>query len=102
MVSIFLSKKYSSFFCSLPILPILFAGISEELTAKNQELTDAVLELQRELREATEQYGELEAKLKERDVALEVTTEKKNLCIQELKKELEHANQLMEAVKQRE
>ncbi|XP_054265547.1 nucleoprotein TPR-like isoform X3 [Macrosteles quadrilineatus] len=78
----------------------LHKGISEELTAKNQELTDAVLELQRELREATEQYGELEAKLKERDVALEVTTEKKNLCIQELKKELEHANQLMEAVKQ--
>jgi hypothetical protein len=30
-----------------------------------------------------------------------VTTEKKNLCIQELKKELEHANELIEAVKQR-
>ncbi|KAG8308469.1 hypothetical protein J6590_002557 [Homalodisca vitripennis] len=77
----------------------LYKSLSEDATAKNEELTEAVKELQRLLKEATDQYGDLETKLREKEVALEVTTEKKNLCIQELKKELEHANELIEATK---
>lgn len=77
------------------------AGLSEEASAKNEELTNAVKELQELLQRATQEYGDLETKLQEKEVALEVTVEKKNLCIQELKKELEHANQLIEATKQR-
>lgn len=79
----------------------ILPGLSEDASAKNEEFTNAVQELQRLLKEASEQYGDLETKLKEKETALEVTTEKKNLCINELKKELDHANELLEATKQR-
>lgn len=83
------------------IMSCYLTGLSEDAACKTDELTNAVKELQSLLKDATEQYGVLETQLKEKEVALEVTTEKKNLCIQELKKELEHANKLLETTKQR-
>lgn len=48
------------------------------------------------MKSATEQYGELETKHKESELAHEEIIAKKNECIEMLKKELETANEIIE------
>lgn len=78
----------------------LYKGLSEEAASKNAELSLAVKELQKLLQDASQQYGDLETKLKEEEVKYEAIIEKKNECIINLKKELEHANDLIKVAKQ--
>lgn len=54
------------------------------------------LQVQQLLKSATEQYGELETKYKESELAHEEILAKKNECIEMLKKELETANEIIE------
>ncbi|XP_045784623.1 nucleoprotein TPR-like [Maniola jurtina] len=65
--------------------------------AKTTELTEGILELQKLLNEATEQYGDLETKYKQAEVDHEELMDKKNEIISSLKNELEHANDLLKA-----
>lgn len=74
--------------------------MNEETANKTNELTSAVKELQKLLNEANQQYGELETQLKEKEELCKSGIEKKDVCIQTLRKELEHANELLKAAKQ--
>lgn len=55
--------------------------------------------MQQLLKSATEQYGDLETKHKESELAHEEIIAKKNECIAMLKKELETANEILENFK---
>ncbi|XP_033209143.1 nucleoprotein TPR-like isoform X2 [Belonocnema kinseyi] len=78
----------------------LYKSMAEETNAKAEEYTNAVKELQDLVENATEQYGILESKhnqlLQERD---EENSEK-DQKINELSTELQHANELLKALKQ--
>ena len=78
----------------------LYKSMVEETNAKAEEYTNAVKELQELVENATEQYGILESKhnqlLQERD---EENAEKEEK-INELNTELQHANELLKALKQ--
>lgn len=54
------------------------------------------LKVQQLLKSASEQYGELETKHKESELAHQEILAKKNECIDMLKKELETANEIIE------
>ncbi|CAH1278989.1 unnamed protein product [Diabrotica balteata] len=73
-----------------------FKSRYEELEHHSKTLEDAVTELQQVLKNATEQYGELETKHKESELAKEEIIAKKNECLELLKKELETANELLD------
>ncbi|KAF7268978.1 hypothetical protein GWI33_017962 [Rhynchophorus ferrugineus] len=73
-----------------------YKSMYEESQQHAQELKDALSEVQELLKQATEQYGDLETKHKESVLANEEILAKKNDCIAMLKKELETANEIIE------
>lgn len=78
----------------------LISGLCDENDSKTEKLANAINELQQLLRAASEQYGQLETKEKEMQLKHEEQITKKNECIHLLKKELEGANQLLQATKE--
>ena len=74
---------------------------SEDAQAKADELTKATEELQRLLREASSRSGELETSSKADVDQLKETLEQDRKAIEELQKELERANTLLDASKSR-
>lgn len=75
--------------------------MSDDATAKSEELSNAVKELQILLQDASKQYGDLETEGKKKEMLFEEEMAKKTECITFLKKELQDANELMK-VKQQE
>ncbi|XP_019755756.1 nucleoprotein TPR-like isoform X1 [Dendroctonus ponderosae] len=73
-----------------------YKSMHEESQKHTEELRSGLSEVQELLRKATEQYGELETKSKETDLAHEEIIGKKNDYIAMLKKELETANEVIE------
>lgn len=73
-----------------------YKAMQEEGQKYADELKNALSDVQELLRQATEQYGELETKHKENELAHEEIIGKKNDCIALLKKELETANEIVE------
>lgn len=73
----------------------LYKGSNEENVTQTNELSNAVTELKKLLSEASDQYGELETKLKQVQMKNEQDMEEKNNIIQSLKDELKHANDLL-------
>ncbi|CAH1106510.1 unnamed protein product [Psylliodes chrysocephalus] len=73
-----------------------YKSMYEELQQHAEELKEALSEVQQLLKTATEEYGELETKHKETQLANEEIISKKNDCIELLKKELETANEVFE------
>lgn len=63
-------------------------------------MTDSIQELKKLLSDAGERYAELEIMQKEKVLQLEHEIEKRDECIQHLKKELQDANDLLAAAKQ--
>lgn len=90
-IFVYIITLYTLLFCS---------GLNEEAANKTNELTSAVKELQKLLNDANQQYGELETQLKEKEEMFKSALEKKDICIEALKKELRHANELFKAAKQ--
>ncbi|KAJ8922301.1 hypothetical protein NQ315_004243 [Exocentrus adspersus] len=76
-----------------------YKAMYEESQQHGEELKGALTEVQQLLKSATEQYGELETKHKESELANEEIIAKKNECIAMLKKELETANEILEQSK---
>ncbi|XP_074025813.1 nuclear basket protein megator isoform X2 [Leptinotarsa decemlineata] len=76
-----------------------YQSMYEESQQHANELKEALSELQELLRSATEQYGQLETKHKESELAHEEILLRKNECIDLLKKELETANEIIDATK---
>ncbi|KAJ8928669.1 hypothetical protein NQ314_018763 [Rhamnusium bicolor] len=76
-----------------------YKSMYEESQQHSEELKEALTEVQQLLKTATEQYGELETKHKESELAHEEIIAKKNECIAMLKKELETANEILENTK---
>lgn len=64
------------------------------------ELSTAVKELQRLLKEASDHSGDLETRLAQQESDAQAELEAKQEAINALKEELRHANILLEAVKQ--
>ncbi|KAF6202591.1 hypothetical protein GE061_002989 [Apolygus lucorum] len=72
----------------------------EEAEHRASELSTAVKELQRLLKEASDHSGDLETRLAQQESDLTAELEAKQEAINALKEELRHANILLEAVKQ--
>lgn len=93
------AKTNESYVCEIEAktkMANAYKAMYEESHRHAEELKDALSEVQELLRQATEQYGELETKHKETELANEEIISKKNDCIAMLKKELETANEIME------
>lgn len=78
----------------------LYKGQNEENNAQVEELKKGISELQNLLRNASDQYGELETKFKEADMEHDEILSKKNECIVMLKKELDTANDMLKVAKE--
>ncbi|XP_044737126.1 nucleoprotein TPR isoform X2 [Chrysoperla carnea] len=78
----------------------LYKDMSEENQAQINQLTEAVSELQRLLKEHKEQQEILETEHKELQLTYEETVTKKNECIELLKKELEDANDILKSTRE--
>lgn len=78
----------------------MFSGLCDENDSKTEKLTNAINELQSLLKNASDQYGELETKQKALIVQHEEEISQKNECIKLLKKELEDANELLKIAKE--
>ncbi|XP_056646603.1 nucleoprotein TPR isoform X2 [Diorhabda sublineata] len=73
-----------------------YKNMYEEGQQHTDELKEALSEVQQLLKTATDQYGQLETKYKESELANEEIILKKNEYIELLKKELESANEILE------
>ena len=78
----------------------LYKSMAEDTNAKAEEYTNAVKELQELVDHATEQYGILESKHNQVLQEHEQENTEKDQKINELTTELEHANELLKALKQ--
>ncbi|XP_055390315.1 nucleoprotein TPR [Condylostylus longicornis] len=73
----------------------LYKETNEDKVNQINELSNAITDLKKMLSEATEQYGELETKLKAVEVKHEQELEEKNNIIQSIRDELKNANDLL-------
>ncbi|XP_015428954.1 PREDICTED: nucleoprotein TPR-like isoform X2 [Dufourea novaeangliae] len=78
----------------------LYKGMADEANAKAEEYSSAVKELQELLEHATEQYGALETTHNQLQLQHKEELEEKEQKIDELSKELIHANELLKNIKQ--
>lgn len=78
----------------------LYKGMNDENNGQVEELKKGITELQGLLRNASDQYGELETKHKEAELEHEEILTKKNDCIVMLKKELDTANDMLKMAKE--
>ncbi|XP_043260114.1 nucleoprotein TPR [Colletes gigas] len=78
----------------------LYKGMADEANAKAEEFSTAVKELQELLEHATEQYGKLETTHNQLQLQHKENLEEKERKIDELSKELNHANELLKSIKQ--
>ncbi|XP_031825954.1 nuclear basket protein megator isoform X2 [Nomia melanderi] len=78
----------------------LYKGMADEANAKAEEFTNAVKELQELLEHATDQYGTLETTHNQLQLQHKEELEEKEQKIEELSKELDHANELLKNIKQ--
>lgn len=79
----------------------LYKASSEDAQSKAEELTQATEELQRLLRDASTRFGKLETESKAEIEKLNDQLQKSAETNSELKKELERANNLLDANKSR-
>lgn len=75
----------------------LYKDASEDSTSQLSEMANAVTELKAMLKEATDEYGVLETKMKSFDVKHEQELEDKNKELSALQIELKNANELLKA-----
>ncbi|KAF3420193.1 hypothetical protein E2986_05707 [Frieseomelitta varia] len=78
----------------------LYKGMADEANAKAEEFSNAVKELQELLEHATEQYGTLETTHNQLQLQHKEELEEREQKIDELSKELNHANELLKNIKQ--
>ncbi|XP_017789760.1 PREDICTED: nucleoprotein TPR [Habropoda laboriosa] len=78
----------------------LYKGMADEANAKAEEFSNAVKELQELLEHATQQYGTLETTHTQLHLQHKQELEEKEQKIDELSKELNHANELLKNIKQ--
>ncbi|VVC86729.1 unnamed protein product, partial [Leptidea sinapis] len=75
----------------------LFKTMHEDSEAKTKELNETIAELQKQLNEASEKYGELETIYKQVEFDQKELIRKKNEKINSLETELKHNNDLLKA-----
>ncbi|XP_067629851.1 nucleoprotein TPR isoform X2 [Eurosta solidaginis] len=76
----------------------LYKSNCEDTDGERNELSNAITDLKRMLAEASEQYGELETKLKATVLQHEQELEERDKVIESQKSELQHANDLLKEV----
>ncbi|XP_070495708.1 nucleoprotein TPR-like [Chironomus tepperi] len=92
-------KKYQHELSSKSRLVELFKEKSEDAVTVQKEVTSVVAELRASLKEATDEYGLLETKMKQKDIEHQHEVEELTKLIEDLKHELQNGNELLEAAK---
>uniref|UniRef100_A0A1I8NNF9 Nucleoprotein TPR n=1 Tax=Stomoxys calcitrans TaxID=35570 RepID=A0A1I8NNF9_STOCA len=77
----------------------LYKSNCEDTDMERTELTAAISDFKRMLAEASDQYGELETKLKATQLKHEEELEERQKAIDALKEEIKHANELLKELK---
>lgn len=92
-------KKYQQELASKSRLVDLYKEKCEDAVTEQKDITAVVAELRTALKEATEEYGKIEAELKERNLQHEKSSLEQAQTIENLQTELSNANVLLEAAK---
>lgn len=92
-------KKYQNELNSKERLVDLYKDKNDDCVGEQRELTNAITEVQQALKEATEEYGKLETKLKSEKITHENHIEALNGKIRSQANELKNANHLLEALR---
>lgn len=90
-----LMEHYQKELQSKTKLAELYKGSAEDNISEKNELTTAISELKKLLTESSDQYGEMETKLRNIDVQHSKEIETRELTIQQLRDELKGANELL-------
>lgn len=93
-------EKYQKELQAKTRLADLYKEKSEEVLNEQRDITNVVSELRGTLKEATDEYGNLETKYRQLELQQQQELEKKNEIIQNLEEELKNANELLKAAQQ--
>lgn len=93
-------EKYQKELVAKDRLTELYKKKSEEIVDEQRDITSVVSELKAALKEATDEYGDLETKYKQMELQHQQEIEEKNKAIDELQDELKNANQLLKDAQQ--
>lgn len=93
-------EKYQKELQAKTRLAELYKEKSEEVLNEQRDITNVVSELRATLKEATDEYGNLETKYRQLEVQQQQELDKKNELIQNLEEELKNANELLKAAQQ--
>ncbi|CAB0018676.1 unnamed protein product, partial [Nesidiocoris tenuis] len=91
---------WKNLFAKFSVLPFRLVEELEQSKRDVSELTKAIEELQQHLKQASEEYGDLETRFTQLETDSAAELEAKEETIAALKAELHNANKLLEAVKQ--
>lgn len=93
-------EKYQKELLAKDRLSELYKKKSEEVVDEQRDIASVVAELRSTLKEATDEYGNLETKSKQMELQFQQEMEDKNKSIDELNDELKNANELLKLAKQ--
>lgn len=93
-------EKYQKELLAKDRLAELYKKKSEEVLDEQRDITSVVTELKATLKEATDEYGNLETKYKQMEVQFQQEMDEKVKAIDELQDELKNANQLLKTAQQ--
>jgi nucleoprotein TPR len=93
-------EKYQKELQAKTRLADLYKEKSEEVLNEQRDITNVVSDLRTTLKEATDEYGNLETKYRQLEVQQQQEIEKKNEIIQNMEDELKNANELLKAAQQ--
>lgn len=93
-------EKYQKELTAKERLAELYKKKSEEVLDEQRDITSVVSELKATLKEATDEYGNLETKFKQMELQHQQEIEEKSKMIDEFQDELSNANQLLKVAQQ--
>lgn len=93
-------EKYQKELLAKDRLAELYKKKSDETFEEHREVSSVVSDLRATLKEATDEYGNLETKSKQMELQFQAEIEEKSKAIEELQEELSRANDLLKAAQQ--
>lgn len=93
-------EKYQKELLAKDRLVELYKKKGEEVVDEQRDVASVVAELRGTLKEATDEYGNLETKSKQMEMQFQQDLEEKSKAIEELRDELKNANELLKLAKQ--
>lgn len=93
-------EKYQKELLAKERLCELYKKKSEEILDEQRDINSVVSELKSTLKEATDEYGNLETKYKQMELQYQQEIDEKSKSVEDLQDELKNANQLLKAAQQ--